>query len=137
MSGPTTLPAAVEKRLQFVPNWKLMTMPDTTPIANDTAKSLSQKRNSCSYSARPVMSHSASSTASQLASPIVNAGNRMWNDITNANCRRDSSSGSKSMALFDCHSEERRDEESAERSEGSASRELTEQQIPHVVREIP
>jgi hypothetical protein len=39
-----TLPATTEKRLQFVPNWYDSTTPDTTPIANDTAKILVQNR---------------------------------------------------------------------------------------------
>ena len=32
-----------EKRLQLVPNWKGMTMPETTPMPNATAKILIQK----------------------------------------------------------------------------------------------
>ena len=32
-----------EKRLQLVPNWNGMTMPETTPMPNDTAKILIQK----------------------------------------------------------------------------------------------
>ena len=37
-----TLAAASEKRLQLVPNWNGMTMPETTPIPNETAKICSQ-----------------------------------------------------------------------------------------------
>ena len=33
---------ASEKRLQFVPNWNGMTIPETTPMPNDTAKILIQ-----------------------------------------------------------------------------------------------
>jgi hypothetical protein len=32
------LDVAAMNRLQFVPNWNGMTMPDTTPIPNETAK---------------------------------------------------------------------------------------------------
>src|SRR5579859_789573 len=37
-SGPTTFEVASAKRLQLVPNWNGMTMPETTPMPNDTAK---------------------------------------------------------------------------------------------------
>ena len=39
-----TLAAASENRLQFVPIWNGMTMPETTPMPNDTANILIQKR---------------------------------------------------------------------------------------------
>src|ERR1700752_436327 len=42
--GPITLPRTAEKRLQLVPNWYERTTPDTTPIANETAKIFVQKR---------------------------------------------------------------------------------------------
>ena len=42
ISGPSTGPAFTAKTNQFVPNWQDMTMPDTTPMANMTAKILSQ-----------------------------------------------------------------------------------------------
>ena len=38
-----TLAVASEKRLQLVPNWNGMTMPETTPMPNETAKILIQK----------------------------------------------------------------------------------------------
>ena len=38
-----TSAAASEKRLQLVPNWNGMTIPETTPMPNDTAKILIQK----------------------------------------------------------------------------------------------
>ncbi len=49
-------------------------MPDTTPMANTTAKIFSQYLKRSRYSALPVFSHSASSTARKLASPIENDG---------------------------------------------------------------
>jgi hypothetical protein len=36
------LAAASVNRLQFVPNWNGIMMPETTPIANETAKILVQ-----------------------------------------------------------------------------------------------
>ncbi len=39
-----TLPTTTENWLQLVPNWYDSTMPDTTPMAKDTAKILVQKR---------------------------------------------------------------------------------------------
>jgi hypothetical protein len=44
MSGPTIGPARSENTDQLVPNWYDITMPDTTPIANVTAKILIQYR---------------------------------------------------------------------------------------------
>ena len=38
-----TLAVASEKRLQLVPNWNGMMMPDTTPMPNATAKMRIQK----------------------------------------------------------------------------------------------
>jgi hypothetical protein len=38
------LPVTTEKRLQLVPNWYDSTMPDTTPMPNERAKILVQKR---------------------------------------------------------------------------------------------
>ena len=40
------LAAASEKRLQLVPNWNGMTIPDTTPMPKETAKMRSQYRES-------------------------------------------------------------------------------------------
>src|SRR5918994_1756336 len=42
ISGPSTLPVRSDQRLQLVPNWYDMTMPDTTPMPNDIAKILVQ-----------------------------------------------------------------------------------------------
>jgi hypothetical protein len=42
MSGPITGPARSENTAQLVPNWYDITMPDTTPMANATAKIFSQ-----------------------------------------------------------------------------------------------
>ena len=98
-SGPSTLPAAADSALQFVPNSKLITRPETTPRPKDTAKILSQKRYRLRYAALPVVSHSNSSIMSQLASPIVKAGNRIWNEIVNANCSLASNNGSSMRAV--------------------------------------
>ncbi len=42
INGPEMSAVASEKRLQLVPNWNGMTMPETTPMPNDTANTLSQ-----------------------------------------------------------------------------------------------
>jgi len=46
-TGPMVLPTISEKRLQLVPNWYDSTMPDTTLIANDTAKDLGPEARQC------------------------------------------------------------------------------------------
>ena len=74
-----------------------MTMPDTTPIPNETAKTLSQKSNTRRYTGLPVAKDMPSIVASQAASPIVNAGKMMWNVMTNANWIRDSKTTSRSI----------------------------------------
>jgi hypothetical protein len=43
MRGATTAAVASEYRLQFVPSWKGMTIPETTPMPKDTAKMRIQK----------------------------------------------------------------------------------------------
>src|SRR5690606_2047169 len=87
------LPARALSTAQLVPNWKLITMPDTTPMPNDTAKIFIQKKYRSRHSESRVRSQRHSRKASQCARPMVNAGNRMWNEITNANCTRDRNSG--------------------------------------------
>src|SRR5918999_4952120 len=94
-----TLPALSESRLQLVPNWNDMTIPDTTPMPNETAKILVQKRDKLPWSELPVANHSASSTTIQAARPMVKAGNRMWKETLKANWSRASMTGSRSMAL--------------------------------------
>ena len=69
-----TGPALSENTAQLLPNWYDMTMPDTTPMAKTTAKIFSQYLKRSRYSALPVFSHNASSTARKLARPIENAG---------------------------------------------------------------
>jgi hypothetical protein len=54
-----------------------MTMPDTTPSANDTAKIFNQNTYRSRHSARRVFRYAPARNASQLASPIVNAGKMM------------------------------------------------------------
>src|SRR5690606_35632308 len=87
------LPARSLSTAQLVPNWKLITIPDTTPMPNDTAKIFIQKKYRSRHSESRVRSQRHSRKASQCARPMVNAGNRMWNEITNANCTRDRNSG--------------------------------------------
>jgi hypothetical protein len=77
-----------------VPNWKLITMPVTTPTPNDTEKIFIQKKYKSRMRSSRLRSHSASRNTSQLASPMVKAGKRMWNEITKPNCNLDSSSAS-------------------------------------------
>jgi hypothetical protein len=45
--GPMTLPTTTVNRLQLVPNWYDRTIPDTTPMAKETAKILVQNCASC------------------------------------------------------------------------------------------
>src|SRR5260221_11130583 len=47
--GPITLPREVENRLQLVPNSYERTMPDTTPMAKETAKIYDHNRASSRY----------------------------------------------------------------------------------------
>ena len=74
-----------------------MTMPETTPIPNETAKTLSQKSNTRRYTGLPVARDMPSIVASQAARPIVNAGKMMWNVMTNANWIRDNNTTSRSI----------------------------------------
>src|SRR5882762_5279043 len=85
--------------LQFVPNWKPMTIPETTPSPNATPKILSQNSKTRRYAGRPVHRCSASRTVSHAASPIVNDGKMMWNETVNANCSRDRRSAVRSIAI--------------------------------------
>src|SRR6476619_2185189 len=88
------LPARALSTAQLVPNWKLMTMPETTPMPNDTAKIFSQKKYTSRHRSSRVRSQRHSMKASQLASPMVNAGNRLWNEMTKPNWIRDRSNAS-------------------------------------------
>ena len=63
-------------------------MPETTPMANETAKIFVQKRASRCRCSRPVMRQRTSSVAMKAASPIVKLGKMMWNVIVNANWMR-------------------------------------------------
>src|SRR5258708_204839 len=87
-----------ESSLQLEPNWNAMTMPETTPSPKATPKILSQNSKTTRYAGRPVARWSASSTVSHAASPIVNDGKMMWNEIVNANCSRDRSKAVTSIA---------------------------------------
>jgi hypothetical protein len=78
-------PDILDSTLQFVPNSKANTIPETTPNPNATPKILSQNSKTTRYAARPVARCSASRTVSQAASPIVNDGKMMWNEIVKAN----------------------------------------------------
>ena len=96
-SGPWIEPVFWANTPQLVPNWNAMTMPVTTPIPNETANTLSQKSNTRRYSGLPVTRCAPSRVASQAASPIVNAGKMMWNEIVKANWMRESRTGSISI----------------------------------------
>ena len=93
-SGPRMAPARSLSTAQLVPNWKLMTMPLTTPMPNEIAKILTQKKYRSRHTAARVRSQRHSRNASQCARPMVKAGNRIWNEITNPNWIRDSNSAS-------------------------------------------
>ena len=88
------LPARSLRIAQFVPNWKLITMPLTTPMPKLTAKIFSQNLYSSSHIPSRVRSQRHSRKASQLARPMVKAGKRMWNEMTNPNWIRESSRAS-------------------------------------------
>jgi hypothetical protein len=45
---------ASENRLQLVPNWNGITIPETTPIPNETEKILIQNIDDRKYTSRPV-----------------------------------------------------------------------------------
>ena len=52
--GESTSVVASVNRLQFVPNWKGMIIPETTPIPKETAKIFVQKPEIRNQSSRPV-----------------------------------------------------------------------------------
>jgi len=64
-------------------------MPEITPNPNATPKIFSQNSNTRRYAGRPVARCSASRTVSHAINPIEKDGKMMWNEIVNANCRRD------------------------------------------------
>src|SRR5688500_384257 len=72
-------------------------MPETTPMPKDTAKIFSQKKYRSRQKASLVRSQRHSMKASQLARPMVKAGNRMWNEMTNPNWIRESNSASTKL----------------------------------------
>src|SRR6185503_17118426 len=75
-------------------------MPDTTPMPNETAKMRVQKIDSRRYSVSRFVTCRPSSSTMNDARPTVNAGSRMWNAMTKANCRRDRKTGSRSMGTL-------------------------------------
>src|SRR5262252_1674169 len=70
-------------------------MPDTTPMANETAKILVQKRARRCRCSRPVAIQRTSSVAMNADSPMVKLGKMMWNMTVKANCSRASRTGSR------------------------------------------
>lgn len=94
-----TVPATSLSLGQLVPNWKAMTMPLTTPMPNDTAKIFCQKKYSSRHTGNFVRSHRHSMKASQLAVPMVKAGNSTWKLMTNPNWIRDNNNASKGRLL--------------------------------------
>src|SRR6266404_858776 len=92
-------PAIRACTLQFVPNWKPMTIPETTPSPNATPKTLSQNSNTRRYAGRPVHRCSASRTVSHAANPIEKDGKMMWKEMVNANWSRDRRSAMRSIAI--------------------------------------
>ena len=74
-----------------------MMTPETTPIPKETAKILVQNPEMRIQMFRPVKKYRPSSTAIYDASPIVKAGSRMCQAITQAHCKRDSRTGSSVM----------------------------------------
>src|SRR5246500_4570263 len=96
-SGPWIGPDSFDSTLQFVPNSKAITTPDTTPRPKATPKILSQNSKSAWYTGRPVRRCSASRTVSQAARPIEKAGKIMWNETVKPNCSRERSSAVASI----------------------------------------
>src|ERR1700730_15658405 len=92
-------PAIRACTLQFVPNWKPMTIPETTPSPNATPKILSQNSNTRRYVGRPVHRCSAARTVSHAANPIEKDGKMMWKEMVNANCSRDRRSAVRSIGI--------------------------------------
>src|SRR5258708_31589375 len=88
------LAVSAEYRLQLVPNWNGITMPDTTPMPKATEKIFTQNEEIRNSTARPAIICAPSITAMNEASPIVTAGSRMCQPITQTNCRRERISGS-------------------------------------------
>ncbi|MNM54722.1 hypothetical protein D3C81_658500 [compost metagenome] len=78
-----------------------MTMPLTTPMPKDTAKIFCQKKNSSRHTVLRVRSQRHSTKASQLAVPMVKAGNSTWKLTTNPNWIRDNRSASTPASLHD------------------------------------
>src|SRR5262245_43066718 len=72
-------------------------MPDTTPIANETAKILVQKRARRCRCSRPVAIQRTSNVAMKADSPMVKLGKMMWNITVKANWRRANRTGSRSI----------------------------------------
>jgi hypothetical protein len=77
-----------------VPSWNGITMPDTTPIPNESAKRRSQNCDKRRNTARRVKKYAPSSTAMYDASPTVKAGSRMCSAMTHANWILDNSRAS-------------------------------------------
>ncbi len=73
-------------------------MPDTTPMAKETAKILVQKRARRWNTSLPVFSQISSSVAMKADRPMVKAGKMTWKETVKANCMRARVTGSKSMA---------------------------------------
>src|SRR6185437_15999300 len=88
------LAVASENRLQFVPNWKGMMMPDTTPIAKEIEKIFVQKLDMRRYVSRRVAKYKPSMKATKEASPTVKAGSKMCQAMTHTNCSRERSKAS-------------------------------------------
>ena len=61
-----------------------MMMPDTTPMAKDTAKMRVKNREMRNQCSAPVKKNRPSSTAMKEARPTVKAGSRMCQPITQA-----------------------------------------------------
>src|SRR5581483_2563767 len=74
-----------------------MTMPEATPMPNETAKIGSQNFDRRRNTGVRVKKYAPSRTAIYEARPTVNAGSKMCSAMTHANCSRDNSSAS-SMA---------------------------------------
>src|ERR1700692_389395 len=99
-SGPWTGPDIFDSTLQFVPNWKAITTPDTTPRPNAMPNILSQNSKRTRYTGRSVLRCIASRTVSQAAIPMVKAGKMIWNEMVKPNCIRDKRRAVASIAKF-------------------------------------
>ncbi len=83
--GPAMAPTWFMYPGQLVPNWNDMVMPVTTPIANVSAKTFTQRLYVVSHASSPVRRYFQRNATRNHASAIVSVGKRMWNPMFSPN----------------------------------------------------